>query len=110
LPTFSSFFCTYSPSHTCTLPSFPTRRSSDLESPGVARRRRVFGFVFQDSTLLPWRSTLQNVLLPLEIGGSARRGRAEALELLEVDREITRLNSSQQIISYAVFFFQKKNV
>jgi len=54
------------------------------EPPGVARRRRVFGFVFQDSTLLPWRSALQNVLLPLEIGGSARRGRAEALDLLEL--------------------------
>ena len=46
------------------------------EPPGVARRRRVFGFVFQDSTLLPWRNALQNVLLPLEIGGDARRGPA----------------------------------
>jgi len=54
------------------------------EPPGVARRRRLFGFVFQDATLLPWRSALQNVLLPLEIGGSARHGRAEALELLEL--------------------------
>ena len=45
------------------------------EPPVVARRRRVFGFVFQDSTLLPWRNALQNVLLPLEIGGDARRGR-----------------------------------
>src|SRR5262249_23641385 len=54
------------------------------ESPDVARRRRVFGFVFQDATLLPWRDTLQNVLLPLEIGGSPRRGRAAALELLEL--------------------------
>ena len=48
------------------------------EPPVVARRRRVFGFVFQDSTLLPWRTALQNVLLPLEIGGDARRGRADA--------------------------------
>ena len=54
------------------------------EPPGVARRRRVFGFVFQDSTLLPWRSALQNVLLPLEIGGSASKGRADALDLLEL--------------------------
>jgi len=54
------------------------------EPPEVARRRRVFGFVFQDATLLPWRSALQNLLLPLEIGGDARRGRAEALALLEL--------------------------
>jgi NitT/TauT family transport system ATP-binding protein len=54
------------------------------ERPEVARRRRVFGFVFQDPTLLPWRNALQNVLLPLEIGGDARRGRADALSLLEL--------------------------
>src|SRR6266536_879619 len=29
--------------------------------PEAARRRRVFGFVFQDPTLLPWRNALQNV-------------------------------------------------
>src|SRR5262249_59728757 len=45
------------------------------DPPVVARRRRVFGFVFQDATLLPWRNTLQNVLLPLEIGGDARQSR-----------------------------------
>jgi NitT/TauT family transport system ATP-binding protein len=54
------------------------------EPPVVARRRRAFGFVFQDSTLLPWRNALQNVLLPLEIGGDARRGRPDALALLEL--------------------------
>ncbi len=33
-----------------------------------ARRAREFAFVFQDATLLPWRTALQNVQLPLEMG------------------------------------------
>jgi NitT/TauT family transport system ATP-binding protein len=52
--------------------------------PAVARQRRVFGFVFQDATLLPWRNALQNVLLPLEIAGDARSGRGEASDLLKL--------------------------
>lgn len=34
----------------------------------AARLAREFAFVFQDATLLPWRSVLKNVELPLEIG------------------------------------------
>lgn len=33
-----------------------------------ARLAREFAFVFQDATLLPWRSAIENVQLPLEIG------------------------------------------
>jgi NitT/TauT family transport system ATP-binding protein len=42
---------------------------------GEARRKRQIGFVFQDSTLLPWRTALDNVRLPLQVGGAARLAR-----------------------------------
>ena len=53
-------------------------------SPEAARRSRVFGFVFQDATLLAWRTAIQNVLLPLEVSGDRQAGRARALQLLEL--------------------------
>jgi len=54
-------------------------------SPQAARQRRDIGFVFQDAALLPWRTALQNVQLPLQVGGGAsRKGRRSPQELLEL--------------------------
>jgi NitT/TauT family transport system ATP-binding protein len=47
-----------------------------------ARRANDFGFVFQEPALLPWRSAIDNVMLPLEVVKyplAERRARCEAL-------------------------------
>lgn len=42
-------------------------------TPEEARLARDFAFVFQDASLLPWRSAADNVRLPLEVGGGAAK-------------------------------------
>ncbi len=39
------------------------------QAPEAARKRREIGFVFQDAALLPWRTAIDNVRLPLQVGG-----------------------------------------
>ncbi|MDM0121630.1 ABC transporter ATP-binding protein [Variovorax arabinosiphilus] len=43
----------------------------DGAPPKQARRDHQIGFVFQEATLLPWRSVLENVRLPLELLGKS---------------------------------------
>jgi len=57
----------------------------DGAAPAAAQRRRDIGLVAQDPALLPWRSVLGNVRLPLEIDRAARdRPAPSPEELLEL--------------------------
>lgn len=68
----------------------PSTGSVDIrgKTTEAARLSREFAFVFQDATLLPWRSALKNVELPLEMGRKRGikipRGDRTPMELLEL--------------------------
>jgi NitT/TauT family transport system ATP-binding protein len=55
----------------------------DGAAPQQARRQHQIGFVFQEATLLPWRSVLDNVRLPLELSGATPvRSAADLVKLV----------------------------
>src|SRR5207247_11250713 len=76
------------------LPPFPTRRSSDLRVPSVHRRRTAS---HPDANRSDITSTPPNHRI-------TSQGRAGST----TDRKSTRLNSSHEWISYAVFCLKKK--
>lgn len=58
----------------------------DGHPPCLGKGAPPVGFVFQDPTLLPWRSVVENIRLPLELGGAPTaevdRAVRESLELV----------------------------
>lgn len=65
----------------------PTRGRVEVrgQAAHAARQRNEFGFVFQEPALLPWRTALENVRLPLEVVGfPPERRRARCEELLQL--------------------------
>ncbi|MFI4987815.1 MAG: ABC transporter ATP-binding protein [Alphaproteobacteria bacterium] len=60
-----------------------TRGGAELAGTPIAGPRRDIGVVFQAPVLVPWRSVLDNVLLPVDVQRLGReRNRARAMELL----------------------------
>ena len=71
-----------------------------LKGEELARFRREIGIVFQDYRLLPRRSVVDNVALPLEVRGlDAGPRRAAALEILEMIGLADRADSSPLTLS-----------
>ncbi|WP_240941014.1 ABC transporter ATP-binding protein [Paenibacillus sp. HB172176] len=55
------------------------------KTPKEARKANNTSFVFQDHTLLPWSSVIDNVMLPLSLrGDSKKESRKEAERVLEM--------------------------
>src|SRR5207244_12621513 len=90
------------------LPTFPTRRSSDLARPG-ARARRGEGAARGAGDGAAAHAG-RGAGLARAARGEGRRRAADpaARRRQDQDRKSTRLNSSHQITSYAVFCLKKE--
>jgi len=61
----------------------PDNGAVHIDGQTLTQPRREIGFVFQDPTLMPWRTVLKNVTLPLEVQGkNGDKHRSRAMELL----------------------------
>jgi NitT/TauT family transport system ATP-binding protein len=65
----------------------PSRGSIVLQGEPVLGPRRDIGMMFQQATLFPWRTTIENIVLPIEI----RDGRQAAVAARERGHELLKL-------------------
>src|SRR5699024_12668220 len=103
------YFVFYPPGRHRDLPSFPTRRSSDLAAHDLLGDALVRGGELSGRA----RRKLSGLGLRRDLLLQARLERVVGILTLllvgDLDRKSTRLNSSHVSISYAVFCLKKKN-
>src|SRR5438105_10303765 len=93
--------------HHLDLHSFPTRRSSDLQLCGVLARAFRPAVVLEEEAEPPRSASVAAVAVRTETAMRTCGGRPP-FDQAFVDRKSTRLNSSHEWISYAVFCLKKK--
>ena len=59
----------------------PTSGSAFLHGQPIDRPSPKVGLMFQDATLMPWRTVRDNVVLPLELSGMTRATRDGIVEV-----------------------------
>ncbi|MBN1147371.1 MAG: ABC transporter ATP-binding protein [Anaerolineales bacterium] len=63
----------------------PTQGEVLIHGRRLVGPRRNVGFVFQKANLMPWRTVLENITLPLELGGLSRaQAESHAQEMVEL--------------------------
>jgi NitT/TauT family transport system ATP-binding protein len=63
----------------------PSHGSVILDGTPITGPSRRVGFVFQDANLMPWRTVLQNIILPLEVSRCSREEAiSRAMELIQL--------------------------
>src|SRR5207248_10741820 len=104
------FFFFYASGRSRVLPSFPTRRSSDLSSFLAVNRHVRASARISHPPAIASRATFRSFASAGTLHRSARQlghHRGDARRRAG-DRKSTRLNSSHRTISYAVFCLKKK--
>ncbi|WP_029066210.1 ABC transporter ATP-binding protein [Labrenzia sp. DG1229] len=65
----------------------PTKGRVILQDKPVTGPRRDIGMMFQQATLFPWKTAVENIVLPIEIRdgkGAAKKAKEKAHDLLEI--------------------------
>src|SRR5690606_40059057 len=90
------------------LPSFPTRRSSDLDIKSTFATEVIGDSLEIHSRRFGERAGGGSLVAPSAENIDCRQKQFSAGGVLAIDRKSTRLNSSHVKISYAVFCLKKK--